>query len=94
MLPTEIPELEWLADPSHRNKVIAKSILNLDNASKKINSYTKIDFIRFKKYVGYMLKTNHNRSISEISNASKAVIEQLFDCHDYCNTAWCRPLKI
>ena len=93
ILPTEILEPEWIADPSHWAKVIAKSIFNLDNASKKISSCTKIDAIRFKKYVGYMLKTNRNCSISEISKASKAVIEHLFDCHDFCNIAWCRPLK-
>ena len=92
-LPTEIPEPEWLADPSHRTKVIAKPIFNLANASKKISSCTKIDAIRFKKYVGYMLKRNRNRSISEISKASKAVIEHLFNCHDFCNIDWCRPLK-
>ena len=89
----EIPEPEWLADPSHWTKVITKSIFNLANASKKISSCTKIDAIRFKKYVGYMLKTNRNRSISEISNASKAVIEHVFDCHGLCNIVWCRTLK-
>ena len=71
---TEIPEPEWFADPSHRTKVIAKSLFNLTNASKKTSSCTKIDAIPFKKYVSYMLKTNRNRSISKIINASKAVI--------------------
>ena len=92
-LPKKILEPEWLADPSHRTKVIAKSIFHLANVSKNIRSCTKIDAIRFKKYVGYMLKTNHNRSISEISNISKVVIEHLFNCHDYCNIAWYKPLK-
>ena len=92
-MPTEIPEPEWLADPSYRTKVISKSIFNLANASKWISSCTKIDTVRFKKYVGYMLKTNRNRSISEISNVSKAVIDHLFGCHDYCNIAWSGPLK-
>ena len=93
-LSIEIPEPEWLVDPSYRTKVIAKSIFNLANTSKKISSCTIIDAIRFKKYVGYMLKTNRNRSISEISNASKVAIGHLFDCHGYCNISWCRPLKI
>ena len=42
---------------------------------KKNSSCTKIDDINFKRYVEYMLKTNRNRSISEINNASKALIE-------------------
>ena len=45
------------------------------------------------QYVGYMLKRNRNRSISEKSKTSKAVIEHLFDYHDFCNIDWCRPLK-
>ena len=92
-MPTEIPEPELLADPSHRTTVIAKSIFNLANTFKKVSSCTKINNVHFKKYVGCMLKTNRNRSISEISNASKEVIEHLFNCHDYCNITWCRPLK-
>ena len=51
-LPTEIHGPEWLADPSRQTKVIAKSIFNLTNASKLIRLCTKIDAIRFKKYVG------------------------------------------
>ena len=46
------------------------------------------------KYMPCVLRnTNRNISISEISNASKAVIEHLIDYHDFCNIAWCRPLK-
>ena len=73
-LPIEIPESKWLTESSHRTKIIVKSIFNLANASKNIRSCTKIDAIRFKKYVGYILKTNRNRITSEISNASKTVI--------------------
>ena len=40
-----------------------------------------------------MFKTNRTRSMSKISNASKAVIEYLFNCQEYCNTVWCKPLK-
>ena len=46
------------------------------------------------KYMPCVLRnTNRNISISEISNASKVVIEHLFNCHDYCNISWRRPLK-
>ena len=33
-LKPEIPEPEWLADPSHRTKVVAKPIFALTNAQK------------------------------------------------------------
>ena len=30
-------------------------------------------------------------SISEIVRASKAVVEHLFENHEYCDEKWCRP---
>ena len=85
--PTKIPEPEWLADPSHRTKVVAKPIFILINASQNIRSCTKVDAIRFQINFGYMIKENRSKSISEICKASKVVIEHLFDCHDYYNVA-------
>lgn len=89
----EIPEPSWLADPSHRTKVVAKYIFALAMLTKSKSTCTKIDAIRVKKYFGYMIKTNRNSTISEIKIASQAVIEHLFDSHDYCNSRWCRPFN-
>ena len=41
-----------------------------------------------------MIKTNRDRTISEIKIASLAVIEHLFDSHVYCNSPWYRRKKI
>ena len=49
-LSTEIPEPEWLIDPSHQTKIVANPIFNLANSSKKISSCTKVDTMRFKRY--------------------------------------------
>ena len=40
-----------------------------------------------------MIKTNRNKSISQIMTASKAVVEYLFDNHGLCDKKWCKPLK-
>ena len=40
-----------------------------------------------------MIKTNHNSSISQIMTASKAVVEHLFDNHEFCDVKWYKPLK-
>ena len=90
----EIPEPTWLADPSHRTKVVAKYIFALATLPKSKSTCTKIDAIRVKKYFGYMLKTNRDRTIPEIKIASLAVIEHLFDNHQYCNSRWYRPKRI
>ena len=47
-LPEDMQVPNWLADPSHCTKVVAKSIYLLASLSKTISSCTKIDAIRFK----------------------------------------------
>ena len=93
-LKAEIPEPEWLADPSHRTKVVAKPFFALANAPKSQSLCTKVDAIRVKKCYGYMIKNNCNKTIDEIKVASKAVIEHLFNNHEYCDSRWCRPKKL
>ena len=92
-LPEEIPQPEWLSDPSHRTKVVAKPIFLLSTLPMGSSTCTKVDTIRFKKYFGYMIKENRSKQISEIVFASKAVVEHLFNCHDFCNSNWCQPKK-
>ena len=89
-LPEEMNELDWLVDPSHRTKVVAKPIYQLAGLYNKISICTKLDTMRIKKYSGYMIKTNRNKSISEIVGASKAVIEHLFGNHKFCDEKWYR----
>ena len=48
-LPEGINELDWLADPSNRTKVVAKPIYQLAGLSNKINICTKLDAMRIKK---------------------------------------------
>ena len=74
-------EPEWLADPSHRTKVVAKSMYQLAISPNKLSACTKLDAMRFKKYFGYMMNTNRMKSMSEIGRVSEAVVEYLFDCH-------------
>ena len=38
-----------------------------------------------------MIKENRSKNISEIVFASKALVEYLINCHDYCTSNWCRP---
>lgn len=92
-LNVEIHEPGWLADLSHRTKVVAKPVFALATVSKIKSSCTNVDVIRMKKYHDYILKTNRMKTIAEIKVASKAVIEHLFNNHDYCDFRWCRPKK-
>ena len=69
-LPEVRVEPEWLADPSHRTKITTKLIYQLATSSNELSSCTKLDAMRFKKYFGYMIKTNRMKSISEIGRVS------------------------
>ena len=73
-LKPEIPEPNWLADPSHSPKVVAKYILVLTALPKIKSSCTKIDTIRVKKYFEYMVKTNRGKTISEMKTVPLTVI--------------------
>ena len=72
-LDEEIPEPSFLADPYHRVKVVAKHILSIVNKSRdKQCGCTKADAILLKKDWGYMIKNNREKTIEELSEASKA----------------------
>ena len=90
-LPQEMTEPEWLADQSHRTKMATKPVYYLANLAKSISPCTKADAIRFKRYYGHMIKTNRMKNISETMLASNAVVEHLFDNHEYCDERWCKP---
>ena len=93
-LPEEIPQPIFLADPSHRTKVVAKAIFVLAHLPKSISTCTNIDALRIKKYYGYMLKQSRMLTLDEIRVRCKAVIEHLFDNHEFCDDSWCRPSRI
>ena len=47
-LPTHIPEPKWLADPSHRCKVVASAIYALSSKSQKLSMVNKLDAMKSK----------------------------------------------
>ena len=90
MLPPHIPEPKWLADPSHRTKVVANAIFALVNNKPKVDCVcSNADALRIKKYFGYMLNEGRWLTLEQFCEKSKAVVEHLFNCHDFCNHKWC-----
>ena len=60
----DIPEPSFLADPSHRVKVVAKHIFSIVNESRDLRcGCTKADALRLKKYWGYMIKKNREKQL-------------------------------
>ena len=70
---------------------MAKLIHQLSSMSNKVSSCAKLDAIWFKKYVGYMIKTNRMKNISETGWLSKALVIYLLDCYTFFDLKWYRP---
>ena len=92
-LPEEIPEPRWLADPTHRIKVVAKAIFVLANLPAKRSECTNVDALKFKNFFGYMLKEGRSLTIEEMREKCLCVIEHLFNEHKYCDPRWCVPSR-
>ena len=62
-LDEEIPEPSFLADPSHRVKVVAKHIFSIVNERSALEfGCTKADALRINKYWGYMIKNKREKN--------------------------------
>ena len=54
----------FFADPSHNVKFVAKHIFSIVNNGKaQICEFTKSDSLKLKKYWGYFIKKNRNKSL-------------------------------
>ena len=60
----DIPDPSFLADPSHRVKVVAKHTFSIFNESRDLRCRcTKADALRLKKYWGYTIKKNREKQL-------------------------------
>ena len=87
-LPLSIPEPNWLADPTHRQKVFASKFFAAANPPSLAKPVQKADAIRLKKYFGYWVKQNRDKSLEEMKKKRHAPLYHLFDDHSQCGD-WC-----
>ena len=52
----------------------------------------KADCLHLKIYYGAWIKKTRNLSLIDFTESSKAPINHLFGCHDFCSETWC-PVK-
>ena len=89
-LDVQTTEPSFIADPSHRNKVVAKHIFYIVNDSKAQRcGCTIADALRLRKYWGYIIKRNMEKTIDELSASSKVPLEHMFNCHGNFSPEWC-----
>ena len=86
----KIPESSFLADLSHRVRFVAKHIFSIVNKrSAQRFGCTKSGALQLKKYWGYTIKIIGKKTIEELSEASNAPLENMFNSHANCSVEWC-----
>ena len=93
-LPIDIAEPSFLADPSHRIKVMCKEVFKLALQSKQSSGCELIDALRLKKYIGCFVYKNRHLPPEKFAAKAMAPIEHLFDCHEWCDPEWCYAKEI
>ena len=84
----------FLCDPSHRIKVMVKDIFVMALSSDAKCECKKIDALRLKKYIGCMIAKSKMLPFPQFKKLSKAPIEHLFGCHEWCSSDWCFAAEI
>ena len=92
-LPLWIYSPEFLADPSHQKKVVAKHFYALASAPVSSSRVTNDHAKRMKKNWGYMLQLNTQTPMNTFVEKSKAPLEHMFNNHKYCTVEWCQALQ-
>ena len=57
--------------------------------TKDPNKCKMIDALRIKKYLGCFIYKNRTLDLCEFVKKSRAPIEHLFNCHEWCDSEWC-----
>ena len=89
-LPILVPQPNFLADPSHRIKVMSKPFFKMVCKTKDPSKCKTIDALRIKKYLGCYIYKNRHLSLDVFVKNSRAPVEHLFNCHEWCDSEWCR----
>ena len=81
-----------MEDPTHRNKVVTGKFYQLATSQVSVSRVTNPLACRLKKDWGYMVAQNKLRPLEEFVEASKLVVEHVFNNHCYCGD-WCDAKK-
>ena len=89
LLPLTIPQPVFLADPSHRIKVMSKPFFKMVTTTKDPSKCKMIDALRIKKYLGCFIYKNRTLPLEQFVKKANAPVEHLFNCHEWCDSEWC-----
>ena len=89
-----IKQPRFLADPTHRIKVMSKVIFSMLTNTKDLNKCKGADALRIKRYLGYCIRQNCNKDLMTFKKSCNAPLEHLFGNHSHCDPQWCWAKEI
>jgi len=88
-----VPEPQFLSDPLQQVRILLLPAFLKSNGPVSLEHPSKAECLRLKLYYGaWISKKNRNLSLIDFTESSKAPINHLFGCHDFCSETWC-PVK-
>ena len=88
-LPDIIPAIKFLADPTHRIKVMSKPAFGKVTDTKDPKKCKKHDVNRLQKYIACYVAKRKHLPLEEFYRKARAPVEHLFNCHKWCDGSWC-----
>jgi hypothetical protein len=93
VLPPNVEEPAFHADPPHRKRVVARAIYNLSSLAMKKSAVTKGLVAHIKYCYGAWVKRNRHQTAEELSVMVQNILQHICGCHDSCNFIWCYDKK-
>jgi len=93
VLPPNIEEPIFRAEPSHRKCVFARPIYKLSALPMKKSAVTKGLVSHIKYCYGACVKCNRNKTPEELSALVRNILEHICGSHDMCDASWCYDKK-
>jgi hypothetical protein len=93
VLPLNVEEPAFRADPSHRKRVFARAIYNLSSLPTKKSAVTKGLASHLKYCYGACVKRNRHHTAEELSQKVHNILHHICGVHDRCDASWCYDKK-
>jgi hypothetical protein len=93
VLPNNVEEPTFLADPSHPKRVFARPIYNLASLPMSKSAVTKGLAAHLKYCYGACVKRNRHLPAQELSSQVFNILPQICGQHNDCDSAWCYDKK-
>ena len=87
-LRSHLRNVRFLANPSHRIKVMLHPVFKLVIKNKDLTKRKTLDVLRLKKYIRCYFVQNRKKSLMDFMIGTPAV-KHLFNSYTWCETSWC-----